>query len=52
MNKAFVINAHQHYPFAPGHLNRALAERITAYLETRGYETRHTAMTHAYDIEE
>ncbi len=52
MNKAFVINAHQHYPFAPGNLNRALAKRITAYLEAQGYETRHTSMTHAYDVEE
>ena len=52
MNKAFIINAHQHYPFAPGNLNRALAERITAYLEARGYETRHTAMADAYDVAE
>ncbi len=52
MNKAFVINAHQHYSFAPGNLNRALAERITAHLETRGYETRHTVMSHPYDVEE
>lgn len=39
MNRAFVI---KHYPFAPGNLNRALAERITAYLEALGYETRCT----------
>ncbi len=52
MNKAFVINAHQHYPFAQGNLNRALAKRITAYLEAQGYETQHTSMTHAYDVEE
>ncbi len=52
MNKAFVINAHQYYPFAPGKLNRAVAERIRAYLEAQGYETRHTSMADTYDVEE
>ncbi|MEE4377576.1 MAG: NAD(P)H-dependent oxidoreductase [Candidatus Competibacteraceae bacterium] len=52
MDKAFVINAHQPYPFAPGNLNRALAERITAYLEAGGYETRHTTMASDYNVEE
>ncbi len=29
MNKAFVINAHQYYPFAPGNLKSFLANRTS-----------------------
>lgn len=52
MNKALVVNAHQHYPFAPGNLNQALVDRITAYLQAQGYEIQHTSMAQAYDVQE
>lgn len=52
MSNAFIINAHQPYPFAAGRLNTALTDRITAWLERHGYETRHTAMTDDYDVAE
>lgn len=52
MSHAFIINAHQPYPFAAGKLNAALTERIAAWLERHGYETRHTAMTDDYDVAE
>ena len=52
MSKAFIINAHQPYPFSEGRLNATVAERITAWLERNGYEIRHTNMTTAYDVAE
>lgn len=52
MSNAFIINAHQPYPFAQGKLNATLAKRISSWLEQHGYQTQHTAMTDAYDVEE
>ena len=52
MQKAFIINAHQPYPFAEGNLNAAMVERMTRQLEAKGYEVRTTTMTAPYDPEE
>ena len=38
MRNVFIINAHEHYPFAEGKLNATLVERATRQLESRGYE--------------
>lgn len=44
MQKIFVINAHESYPFAEGKLNRSLVERATEHFEGTGYEVRLTTM--------
>jgi len=51
MKKVLIINAHEPYPFAPGKLNGALAERARAYLESQGYEIRLTAVIDEIDVE-
>lgn len=52
MSKAFIINAHQPYPFAQGRLNGALTERIATWLERQGYETRQTRTAEDFDVAE
>ena len=47
----FIINAHEHYPFAEGRLNRTLVERATAHLEGKGYEVRLTTMKDDHDVD-
>ena len=52
MNRAFIINAHQPYPFSQGNLNAALTSKINQYLVNRGFETRLTSMTDHYNVDE
>lgn len=52
MNKIFMINAHQPYPFSEGRLNRSLVERATEFLQGRGYELKHTNMIDEFDVDE
>lgn len=52
MTNALIINAHQPYPFAQGRLNASLTDRISEWLEQRGYTTRHTTMTDEHDVSE
>ena len=39
MKNVFIINAHETWPFSEGELNRSLAERATANLKNKGYDT-------------
>lgn len=52
MNKAFILNAHQHYDFAPGKLNAEIVRRTTAHLEGKGFEVRHTHVMDKYNAPE
>jgi NADPH dehydrogenase (quinone) len=52
MNKAFIINAHQHYDFAPGKLNAEIIQRIEENLTRKGFEVRHTHVTEKYNVAE
>jgi modulator of drug activity B len=51
MPNALLINAHQVWPFAPGRLNRALAERIETRLADKGYAVRRTDVEAGYAVE-
>ena len=51
MQKIFVINAHESYPFAPGKLNQTLVERATAHLRDHGYEVQVTTMKDDWQVE-
>lgn len=52
MKKIFIINGHQHYPFAEGKLNKSLIEKATQILSDGDFEIKTTAAEHEYDIEE
>ena len=52
MKNAFIINAHQHYPFSEGRLNSSLAERIGDHLAANSYDIKTTSMADAYDVQE
>ena len=52
MKNAFIINAHEAYPFSEGKLNATLVEKAKANLIQKGYEVRVTTMKDDYDIEE
>ena len=51
MKNAFIINAHEAYPFSEGKLNATLVEQAKANLIQKGYEVRVTTMKDDYDIE-
>ena len=50
MKNAFIINAHQHYPFSEGRLNGTLAKRIEHHLTANGYDIKTTSMADAWSI--
>lgn len=52
MNKAFIINAHQEYPFAKGELNKTIADKIGNYLTNKGFEIKTTTMKDDWDVNE
>lgn len=52
MKNAFIINAHQPYPFSEGKLNAAMVEKITEVLEGRGMEVKVTKVADGYDTNE
>jgi len=53
MNKALLINGHQHYEgFAEGNLNQKLINVANNYLNYAGYSTRVTIVEKGYDIAE
>jgi len=52
MKKAFIINAHQEYPFQVGDLNREIAGRIENYLRRLGYEIQTTTMKDDWNADE
>lgn len=52
MKKAFIINAHQEYPFAKGELNGEIAKRIGEYLQSLGYAIKTTTMKDDWDVDE
>lgn len=52
MQRVFIINAHEYYPFAEGKLNQALVDRARANLESKGYEVRLTTMKDEYDVDQ
>lgn len=52
MRNVFIINAHEAYPFAPGRLNRTLAERAAVTLTARGYDVRSRDMTDEWEVDE
>jgi len=52
MKNAFLINAHQEYPFSPGKLNASLLSHIEKELSSKGFEIKSTDMKMEYNIEE
>ena len=52
MNKIFLINAHQPYPFSEGKLNQSLHEIALNNLQERGLEVRETKSAETYSVEE
>ncbi len=52
MNKVFIINAHEEYPFSPGRLNATLVERATNHLSAKGYDVKTTTMKDEYDVDQ
>ncbi|MBF0425978.1 MAG: NAD(P)H-dependent oxidoreductase [Magnetococcales bacterium] len=51
MKNILILNAHQHYPFAPGRLNASLVERMIVHLRAKGYTVQVTTMQDAYQPE-
>ncbi|MBE9172913.1 NAD(P)H-dependent oxidoreductase [Cyanobium sp. LEGE 06143] len=51
MKNAFIINAHEAYPFSEGKLNATLVEIAKANLVQKGYDVRITTMKDDYDVE-
>ncbi len=52
MKNILLINGHQYYPFAEGHLNKALFEIAYDYLKNQNYEVKTTISQQNYDIDE
>lgn len=52
MNKAFIINTHEQYPFSEGKLSRTLTEKAQQLLEEKAYEVKVTTMQDEYDVNE
>ena len=50
MANVFIINAHQHYPFSQGRLNRSLAEKAAEILSSKGHAIRTTGMEDGHDV--
>lgn len=51
MTKIHILNGAQPYEFAPGKLNKTLAERAKATLEAQGHEVRLTTVAAGYDVQ-
>jgi modulator of drug activity B len=51
MKNAFIINAHEAYPFSEGKLNSTLVDIAKANLLQKGYDVRITTMKDDYDVE-
>ncbi|WP_424970169.1 NAD(P)H-dependent oxidoreductase [Dinoroseobacter sp. S76] len=51
MSKIFILNGAQPYPFAPGALNAAFAQRANDALEGAGHTLRLTTIAEGYDVE-
>ena len=51
MSRILIINGHQPYPFSPGRLNDALAERARAFFLRGGSEVRMTRVAEGYEVE-
>lgn len=51
MKNAFLINAHQAYPFSAGRLNRTLVDQAAAQLRDFGYDLRTTSMEDEWDVD-
>ncbi|MEM9539876.1 MAG: NAD(P)H-dependent oxidoreductase [Cyanobacteria bacterium P01_E01_bin.42] len=52
MKNAFIINAHEEYPFSPGKLNATLVEKAKNNLTAKGYDIKVTTMKDKYDVEQ
>jgi modulator of drug activity B len=52
MNNVFIINAHEEYPFSPGHLNAALVDQANNYLTQQGHDVKITTMKDDYDVDQ
>lgn len=51
MTNTLILNGHQPYPFAAGHLNEAFVERATGLLTSAGHNVRVTIVHKGYDVE-
>ena len=51
MPNAFIINAHEAYPFSPGKLNAALVEKAQNILTAKDYDIQITTMNDDYDVD-
>ncbi len=52
MKKAFIINAHEYYPYSEGRLNHSLVAKIEEHLRKKSYEIKTTTMKDKYNVEE
>ena len=52
MNKVLLINGHQYYPFAEGHLNKALFKKAYSFFKSKNYEVKTTTSQENYDVDE
>ena len=52
MSNILIINAHHHYPFAEGNLNKSLVALAKELLEAKGHEIRVVETQNGYDVEE
>ena len=48
MSNIFILNAHHHYDFSPGRLNRSLVEKAVEILEGQGHQLRWTESAKHY----
>ena len=51
MQRIFILNGHQPWPFAPGKLNRTLAEEAARWFGQQGCEVRTSAVAENYDVD-
>lgn len=52
MKNILIINAHQHYPFSEGRLNKTLVEKAQIFLKEKGYSVKTTISQEDYDVQE
>ncbi|WP_088329069.1 NAD(P)H-dependent oxidoreductase [Lacimicrobium sp. SS2-24] len=51
MSNILIINAHQHYPFSEGRLNKTLTEKAEKQLQLMGHQVTVVTMTPELDVE-
>ena len=52
MSKVLIINAHHHYPFSEGKLNKTLETKINDHLVAQGHSVRKTRIDEGWDTDQ